>query len=81
MVDELGDRARREIRRQMRRMKKRDAQRAADDAAANAGGSTPTANGNLSQKVNWGNANQFDNDGNPILRHKMTPTKGEMFDH
>jgi uncharacterized protein YdhG (YjbR/CyaY superfamily) len=80
-TDEFGGRARREIRRQMRKIRKRNAQREADDAAADAADTTEQVNPNLSQQVQWGNSNQFDNDGNPILRHKMTSNKGEMFDH
>ena len=78
-TDEFGDRARREIRRQMRRMKKRDAQRAADAAAAAA---TPTnASRNLSNQVNWGNAGQFDNDGNPPLRQQFPRFKPTPPEH
>ncbi|CAB4128998.1 hypothetical protein UFOVP111_127 [uncultured Caudovirales phage] len=79
-TDEFGERARREIRRQKRRINKRNAQRAADDAAATTDAPQQT-NSNLSQQVQWGNSSQFDNDGNPILRHSTTSSWDKTFDH
>jgi hypothetical protein len=79
-TDEFGKRARREIRRQTRRIKKRNAQRAADDAAATT--DTPQkTNYNLSQSVKWGNANQFDNDGNPPPRQQFPRFKPTPPEH